>query len=190
MEKEGKEDEVKKTYPEVSIVGKSNFSLSQPVPTTATPIAKEPETGEGEYNFASQANQEPMAIDIPLEKEVIEDNKIDEDEEAIELEGLFGKDVHYASGVEINDLGKLKHAIETPSAATREKQYAGKILYENRETELVGQMASNEKNASIISGLIDLHMTSYLNEKDNINNQVKVSDELNDFDVSQFLRTK
>jgi len=186
-EKDG--DEVKNIDSELSIVGKSNFNLRQPVPTTATPTAEEPKTEEGVHNFAPQENQEPMDVDIPLEKEVVEDS-IDENEEAIELEGLFGKELHYASGVDINDLGKLKHVIETPSADIKEKQEAGKILYENRETDLVGQMASNEKNASIISGLIDLHMTSYLNEKDNTNKQVKISDELNDFDVSQFLRTK
>jgi len=174
-----------------SIVGKSKFNLSQPVPTTTTLAAKEPNIGEDASNFVPDENQEPMAIDVPLEKEVVEDN-IDENEEAIELEGLFGKDVHYASGVEISDLGKLKHVIENPSAEIHEKKQAGKILYENKETEIVEKMSSaNEETASIISNLIDLHMKSYLKEKEGTDsNHTEVSDEVNDFDVSQFLRTK
>lgn len=177
---------------EVSIIGKSNFSLSQPVPTTTTPIAKEPDIDKAVPNFVPEENQEPMAIDVPLEKEIIEDGETNEEEEAIELEELFGEDVQYASGVDINDLGKLKYVIETPSAETEEKKQAGKILYENKETGIVEQMVSgNEKTASIISNLIDLHMTSFLKEKGAVNNnQEKVSDELNDFDVNQFLNPK
>lgn len=191
IRKEENGNEVKDVHPEASIVGKSKFDLSQPLPTTATPMAKRPEVEAPVSNFVPEENQEPMAIDVPLEKEIVEKSQqINEEEEAMELEELFGKDVHLASGVDVNDLGKLKHVIETPSAGIREKQQAGRILYENRETEIVAQMADNEKTSSIISGLIDLHMTSYLSEKENTNSQVKVSDELNDFDVSQFLRTK
>lgn len=172
-----------------SIIGQSKFKLSQPLPTATTPIAKEPEIEESVSNFTPEENQEPMDIDVPLEKEIIEDNSIDEEQEAIELEELFGKNVAFASGVDINELEKLKHIIETPSAEIQEKEQAGKILYENKETDMVEQMVSDNSNtASIISNLIDLHMTSYL--KENISKTQKISDEANDFDVNRFLGKK
>lgn len=172
-----------------SVIGKSKFKLRQPLPTATTPIDKVSTIGDDVSNFVSEENQEPMDIDVPLEKEIIEENSIDEEQEAIELEELFGKDIHYASGVDVNDLGTLKYVIENSSAEIKEKKQAGKILYENRETDMVNQMAySNQNTASIISNLIDLHMETYLKENNNTN-QAKASDEIEDFDINQFLKT-
>lgn len=173
-----------------SVIGKSKFKLSQPLPTATTPIVKEPDIGESISNFAPKENEELMDIDVPLEKEVIEDT-IDEEQEAIELEELFGKDVSFASGIDINELGKLKHVIETPSAEIKEQRQVGRVLYENRETDMVEQMVSGSSNtASIISNLIDLHMTSYQEEQEHINEKEKLSDDIIDFDVNHFLGRK
>lgn len=172
-----------------SIIGKSRFKLSQPVPTATTPIAKEQNIEESVSNFVPDVNQKPMDIDIPLEKEIIEDDNIDEEQEVAELKELFGKDVLFASGVDVNELEKLKHVIETPSAEINEKKQVGKTLYENQETDMVQQMISdNSQTASIISNLIDLHMTNYL--KENTNEIQRTADDINDFDINQFLGRK
>lgn len=178
----------KNTSELTSVIGKSKFTLRQPLPTATTPIVKDSTIEDRVFNFVSEENQEPMDIEILLEKEIIEENNVDEEQEAIELEELFGKDIHYASGVDINDLGKLKYVIENSSAGIEEKKQAGKILYENKETDMVSQMASNNQyTASMISNLIDLHMETYLKENSNAN-QVKSLDDIEDFDITQFLK--
>lgn len=172
-----------------SILGKSKFSLCQPLPTATTPVAKEPIIEEDEHNFVAEENQTPMNIDIPLEKEPENGEDIDEDEEAIELEEMFGKDVCFAAGVDINDLGKVKHVIETTSPKIEDQQEAGKILYENKETGMFEQLTSGKtKTALIVSNLIDLHIALHQKEKGDFENQNKdESDELKNFDVSLFL---
>lgn len=178
----------KNTSELTSVIGKSKFTLRQPLPTATTPIVKDSTIEDRVFNFVSEENQEPMDIEILLEKEIIEENNVDEEQEAIELEELFGKDIHYASGVDINDLGKLKYVIENSSAGIEEKKQVGKILYENTETDMVSQMASNNRyTASMISNLIDLHMETYLKENSNAN-QVKSLDDIDDFDITQFLK--
>lgn len=172
-----------------SILGKSKFSLCQPLPTATTPTAKEPIIEKDEHNFADEKNQTPMDIDIPLEKEPKLDDDIDEDEEAIELEEMLGKGVCFATGVDITDLGKIKHVIESPFPRLEEQQNAGRILYENKETDMFEQLASGKtKVSSIITNLIDLHIALHLKEKGEFDNQNNAeSDELKNFDVNLFL---
>ena len=177
-----------KTNLSLSILGKSKFSLCQPLPTATTPMAKEPIIETDERNFADEENQTPMDIDIPLEKEPEVEDDFDEDEEAIELEEMFGKDVCFAAGVDINDLGKVKYVIETPSPDEEEKQEAGKILYENKETDMFEQLASGKSKASsIISNLIDLHIALQQKEKGEFEDNNNESDELKNFDINMFL---
>ncbi|MFV0537937.1 MAG: hypothetical protein ACK5M3_11260 [Dysgonomonas sp.] len=173
---------------EASIVGKSNFSLSQPVPTTTTHMAEEPIIGDDVHTFATESDPVPMDIDYSLEKEPDNTEHLDEDEEAIELEEMFGKDVCYASGVVIDELHKLKHVIESPEVSQTERQEAGKILYENKETEIVEQLSSG-KTAGIISELIDLHITLHQKEQGKPK-EIKESGELESFDVNKFLNPK
>lgn len=172
-----------------SILGKSKFSLCQPLPTATTPIVKEPIIEEDEHNFVADENPTPMDIDVLLEKEPEVGDDIDEDEEAIELEGMFGKGVCFAAGVDITDLGKIKHVIETPSPKQEEQQEAGKILYENKETDMFEQLASGKtKAAAIVSDLMDLHIAIYQKEKGEFETQNNAeSDELKNFDVNLFL---
>ncbi len=173
---------------EASIVGKSTFTLSQPVPTTTTPIVDEPITGKDASTFATESDPAPMDIDYSLDREPDDEDNLNEDEEAIELKEMFGKDVCYASGVEIDELHKLKHVIESPEVTQSERQEAGRILYENKETEIVEQLSSG-KTANIISGLIDLHITLHQKEQGKPK-EIKESEELESFDVNKFLNPK
>lgn len=173
---------------EASIVGKSTFTLSQPVPTTATPMAKEPVIENDASTFATESDPIPMDIDYSLDREPDDEDNLNEDEEAIELKEMFGKDVCYASGVEIDELHKIKHVIESTEVTQSEREEAGRILYENKETEIVEQLSS-EKTANIISGLIDLHITLHQQEQGKPK-EVKESEELENFDVNKFLNPK
>lgn len=184
-----KEIHSKKSDLSTSILGKSKFNLCQPLPIAATTVAKELIIEEDGHNFATDENQTPMDIDIPLEKEPEEEDYFDEDEEAIELEEMFGKDVCFAAGIDINDLDKVKHVIETPSPDAKEKQEAGKVLYENKETDMFEQLASGKtKVSSIISNLIDIHIALHLKEKGEFVDQSNEFDELKNFDVNMFLK--
>ncbi len=115
MEKQDGEATDKSVTPEAeaSIVGKSTFTLSQPVPTTDTPIAKEPIIENNAFTFVTESDPVPMDIDYSLDREPDDEDNLNEDEEAIELKEMFGKDVCYASGVEIDELHKIKHVIES-----------------------------------------------------------------------------
>ncbi|GAB6122402.1 hypothetical protein JCM30204_35510 [Dysgonomonas termitidis] len=172
---------------EASIVGKSTFTLSQPLPTTTTPMAKEPIIEENAPTFATESDPAPMKIDYPLDREENND-EIDEDQETIELKEMFGKDVCFASGVTIDELHKLKQVVESTEASQNEQREAGRILYENKETEIVEQLSSG-KTASIISNLIDLHVTLHQKEQ-GTSKIVDESEELEDFDVNKFLNPK
>jgi hypothetical protein len=184
-------DEPVNAETEASIVGKSSFTLCQPLPTTATPLPEVTEITEDGHNFAGEKDPAPLDIDYPLDKEPENDGgEIDEDDEAVELEEMYGKDVYYASGVGINELHKLKHAVESKDVTRSEKQEAGRILYENRETEIVEQLSSG-KTAGIISGLIDLHIALQDKESEGTGDRDSVpgSEELENFDVTKFLKS-
>lgn len=172
---------------EASIVGKSTFTLSQPLPTTTTPVAREPIIEDNAPTFAAESDPAPMDVDYPLDREENTD-EIDEDQEAIELEEMFGKDVFFASGVTIDELHKLKHVVESNTSSQSEQREAGRILYENKETEIVEQLSSG-KTASIISNLIDLHVTFH-REEQGTSKVVDESEELEEFDVNKFLNPK
>lgn len=188
MEKEKNENPDKPiiTEKEVSIVGKSSFSLSQPVPTTATPISKEPIIADDAHTFAAESD--PALIDIDYSLEIDADGEIDEEQEAIELREMFGKDVCYASGVVIGELHKIKHVIESPEVTQPEREEAAKILYENKETEIVEQLSSG-KTASIVSDLIDLHITLHKKEQ-GVSKEIIEPEEPDDFDINRFLNPK
>lgn len=172
---------------ETSIVGKSTFILCQPLPTITTPIVKEPISDVDASTFATESDPQPMDIDYPLNKDKFED-EIDEEQETIELKEMFGKDVCFASGVVIEELHTLKHVIESSDSTKKQRAEAGKILYENRETEIVEQLSSG-KTASIISNLIDLHITD-IQEKQNLTEDINDSEELENFDINRFLNPK
>lgn len=177
--------EISKT--EISILGKSTFRLSQPLPTTTSSMVKEPVIEEDALTFATESDPVPMDIDYPLGREGIDD-EIDEDQESIELEEMFGKDVCFASGVLIEDLQKLKHVTESVEASRCEQEEVGKMLYENKETDIVEQLLSG-KTASFISNLIDIHVTLQ-KEEQGILKVINGSEELESFDVNKFLNTK
>lgn len=172
---------------EISILGKSTFRLSQPLPTTTSYMVKEPIIEEDALTFATESDQVPMDIDYPLNREGVDD-EIDEDQESIELEEMFGKDVCFASGVLIEDLQKLKHVVESVEAFRCEQEEVGKMLYENKETDIVEQLLSG-KAASFISNLIDIHVTLQ-KEEQGILKVINGSEELESFDVNKFLNTK
>lgn len=191
-DQKGEPDKPVSAETEASVIGKSTFTLCQPLPTPTTPLAKEPEIAEDGHNFAEENDPAPLAIDYHLDKEP-ENNEgeIDEDDEAVELEEMYGKDVYYASGVGIDELHKLKHVVESEDVTQSEKQEAGRILYENKETEIVEQLSSG-KTASIISELIDLHIAIQEKERDGTGKRDNVpeSEELANFDVTKFLNPK
>lgn len=171
---------------ESSLVGKSSFSLCQPVPTATTPLGKEGISETDGDNFVSESDPTPMDIDYSLDRDT--DDEIDEEQESMELKEMFGKDVCYASGIAIDELHKIKQVIELPNASPNEQQEAGRLLYENKETEIVEQLSSG-KTASIISGLIDLHILSHQQEANELKD-LPESEELKSFDVNKFLNPK
>lgn len=152
-----------------SIVGKSTFVLS----TQKEARAKNPEKPVSDSSGK-------LDIEIPLDYEQENPDLLEEQEE---LERL-GLQAGYSSNISFDEMMAVVNEVD--NAQTKTTPETGKLLYENENTDWVGQLASSsEKNASRISDLIDLHL-GRLNQSEKLiqpNNQA-----LAGFDIGNYLR--
>lgn len=179
-----------KTEEKPSIIGKSKFNLSQSKPNTATDLETE-KGNEKESIFAPETGEEPavMDVDVPLERVVNENTEINLKEEEEDMDEMIGPGAVLASGVVFDELIKTKEVIEKPDAGKEEEQQAGKVLSENRNTVLVGQMMEGSTElAARISYLIDIQDKTLAaeNEKQLSKKQRKelAAEDFNNFDIN------
>lgn len=179
-----------KTEEKPSIIGKSRFNLSQSKPNTATDLETK-KGNEKEHIFAPESGEEPpiMDVDVPLERVVNQDEEINLKEEEEDMEEMIGPGAVLASGVVFDELVKTKEVIEKPDATEKEEQQAGKVLLENQNTVLVGQMMEGSTELSArISYLIDIQDKALAaeNEKQLSKKQRKELDaeEFKNFDIN------
>lgn len=181
-----------------SIIGKSKFILSQSTPKPATETETE-KRAEKEHIFAPGTTGEeprPMEIEFPLEKvEAEQDDKSsrddirdDEDDSPLYVNG----ETYSAGGASFEELMQIKDAVEKTALPETEKRAAGKILYENQETELVEKLISGSQIINLkVSTLIKLHLDEHEKEQqvsDDEDDEVKVGDdEFEGFDFNQIL---
>lgn len=140
------------------IIGKSKFNLSQSKPNTATDLETE-KGNEKEHIFADESDKEPvpMDINIPLEKVENRNDEVNLKEEEDEMEEMIEAGATLASGASFDELFKAKEVIEKSNATPEEEKQAGKLLSENRNTILVGQMLEGSAElSSRISYLIEI----------------------------------
>lgn len=160
----------KKTVPKEeipsSVIGASKTVVGHSRTKAATGTENE-KVIEKESIFATHTdetdeNTEPMdGIDVPLEKiSNSTEGEIDTENERLEFD--MPKDAVQASGVSYDELMETGRVIAKERPADAEKDKAGRILYENRNTEMVEEMISyDEKSLEKINSLIRFHMKKH-----------------------------
>lgn len=178
------EDSKKTTVEEnkiASIVGKSKFNLRQSTPNTATDLKSENPI-EKESTFAPEPDSDPekFDVDVPLEKE----QSVTPDEAAAEEEPLdAGRDAVLASGASYDELVHTNRTIVNKQASEADKVEAGRVLYENHQTDMFEQVAANsEETARTIATLIDVHLAMCAQRLQGVN-EIIYPDEFKDFDI-------
>ena len=149
----GEEDEID------SILGKSKFNLRQSTPNTATNLNNENPI-EKESTFVPPPEDEPekFDVDVPLEKvESLSAEEFDSETEREDLESEH--DAVVASGASFDELTHTNRTIADKQACETDKDEAGRVLYENQQTEMIEQViARGAETSKTISTLIDTHL--------------------------------
>ncbi|OJX59459.1 MAG: hypothetical protein BGO84_11950 [Dysgonomonas sp. 37-18] len=142
-----------------SILGKSKFNLRQSTPNTATDLKNEnPIEKESTFVPPAKDEAEKFDIDVPLDKvEYLSQEEFDAECEQEELEGEY--DAVLASGASYEELAHTNRTIADKQASVTDKDEAGRVLYENKQTEMIEQVIANGAEISkTISTLIDVHL--------------------------------
>jgi hypothetical protein len=160
-----KENNLRKQNPK-SIVGESTFVLS----TSRHAQTKKKEVPEPDSSGK-------INIEVPLIYEP--DNELIEEQEELERLGLQTDNLYNITPDEmmlvINEVGSHQ------SKTTPE---AGKLLYENENTDWVEQLSSSSVNsANRISSLIDLHLERLVQP----NSNMKPDNGLREFDIGKYV---
>jgi hypothetical protein len=207
-----------KLPPKEDIIGKSGFDLRHSLPEATTLIKSEkreentstfvPENARQEIQntpatippsqldkvFTSERTDDSGEIDLAFndepqgeESDNYEDNV---DTEESEESGGLSVGVSLATGVDFNNLSDMAKTVNNPDDATeQEKEEAGRVLAEVRETDMFEQVVSGEPQKKVTAGrLMDDYFAAYHRRKRETGT---TSDETNakapkDFDVRAF----
>ncbi|NDV57958.1 hypothetical protein D0T85_07565 [Bacteroides sp. 519] len=146
-----------------SVLGKSKFVLRQPLPNATARLETE-NPKEKEDTFAPETKKsadENINLETGEGVEVEEENEevsdVDLNDEREEL--VTGNVSEEASGIDFNKLGATTKVISNPEGSSRvDEEMAGKVLSENKYTELVKSMQDARPDyAKRITDLIDRH---------------------------------
>ncbi|MBK5719556.1 hypothetical protein JGH11_01590 [Dysgonomonas sp. Marseille-P4677] len=153
--------ERKEEFP--SVLGKTKFVLSQPLPNTATDSGTE-NRKEKEDTFAPETQNPKVktvdyetgeGIEIPEENEDVSDLDLNQEDEDIGMKSMPEE----ASGIDFNDMGKTARTVSNPEGSSgQDEELAGKVLSENKYTGLVKSMQDvRPEYARRITELMDRH---------------------------------
>ena len=145
-----------------SVLGKSKFVLSQPLPNNTTNFETEnrkekentfaPETEKSEDENVNYETGE--GIEVPSENDELPDVDLNEEEYV----GVGGEPHEEASGIDYNELQVTAKTIENPKASSSsDEAVAGKVLSENKCTQLVQSIKeARPEYARRITELLDM----------------------------------
>ena len=169
---------------EADIMGKSRFSLRQSTPNEASEsqaikwLDKEPifapeadkskdivvpeEELESVFSNASNAQNEPLDIDIEAEYDTEEKPGWDEEEQAQELEQALGHEVNYADGVTFEDIEDTMKVLSNDNSGSEEQDQAGEVLCRIQSSDMFGQMVSgSDAKAAKVKSLLAFHLAKF-----------------------------
>lgn len=179
-----------------SVLGKSKFVLRQPLPNAATdfetenPKKKEdtfaPETRKSANETVNLETGE--GVEVEEENEGVSDVDLNDEDERLAAGNMSEEE---ASGIDYNNLGQTAKTISNPTGSSEaDEELAGKVLSENKYTELVKSMQETRLDyAKRITELIDRHeqkLAEVQNQKINTSRRKQKlyeSDDFNNFNV-------
>ena len=131
-----------------------------------------PATDAGDGLLSGQAGDNSGEIDIVIENEPegeIEPD-FDEDIDHDETDTEDGDEVTgggIAQGLGFDELAGAMRTVENAgSASDKQREEAGRVLAEVRNTELIGQIAPDEPKKKIVSSLMDDYFTAYYRKRE------------------------
>jgi hypothetical protein len=185
-----------KSPPEENIIGKSTFSLPTPGQsrTEATTLISSEKRLENTPTFAdgnekltpaadpadesldseTEGENSENEIDINVEdytprkdSQEVEDEEPEEEGEDDEPDGEAVAGVSMARGVSFDELEDTLQTVEqSETATTAEREEAGRVLLEVRETELMtGIVSDEEQKQTIVTGLMDNYLAAFRRKK-------------------------
>lgn len=147
-----------------SVLGKSKFVLRQPLPNAATDLETEnpkkkedtfaPETKKSADETVNLETGE--GVEVEEENEEVSDVNLHDEDERL-AEGNMPDEA--ASGIDYNNLGQTAKTVSNPTGSSEaDEELAGKVLSENKYTELVKSMQNDRPDyAKRITELMDRH---------------------------------
>lgn len=193
------EKHTSKTIISGSVLGKSRFDRCQSMPNDATlkESGKNIENNSKEGNNFEPPNSEeegiyalePMDIDVPLLERIEpdEEENVEDEEDVLEL---FGEDAVIASGLSVEEMLQTNRTIENTGSTINEEENAGRVLYQNKKTDMFEQMVSgNPVRLDRIRGLMYLHEKKHgITEEQNESSTSEQNGDLKDFDINSYVR--
>jgi hypothetical protein len=169
-----------------SILGKSKYHFCQWLPNDATnekTVESIKRISEEDSTFVPPKKENDSGLPAP---EVIleRDGGLTEEEEE-EIKELFGKDAAIACGVSVEEMFRTGKVIENRQSPAGEEENAGKILYENRGTDVFEQ-PDNRERLERIRSLMFLHEKKYELTGISETSETKNTDYTN-FDITDFI---
>ncbi len=159
VKKKVKQPEKQEEFP--SVLGKSKFVLRQPLPNASSNLETEnrkrkedtfaPETEKPEDKSVNYETGE--GIEVPEEDKDVPDVDLNDEGEDIGA----GNIPEEASGIDFNKLGQTAKTVSNPeSSSPMDEDIAGKVLSENKYTQLVKSMQdARPEYAKRITELMD-----------------------------------
>lgn len=139
-----------------------------------TPVADPAEPKNKGTDSETEGENSDNEIDINVEDYTPRKDSLEVEEEEPEEEGADDEPdgeavagVSIARGVSFDELGDTLQTVEQPEAATpQQREEAGRVLTEVRETELMTGIVSNEEQKqSIVTGLMDDYFAAFRRKK-------------------------
>lgn len=166
------------------------FAVESKKEAPVTPPSVESETLLSDMNMTDEDSNEINLVieNTPPEFEPEYDNEeVDEEETDDEdAEGVAGGSI--ALGLGFDDLAGMVRTVESAAVATsEEKEEAGRVLVEIRQTEMFEQVVSDEPKKRVVSELMDDYFSAYHRKKQQLTeaNEPTVKAP-KDFDVRSF----
>ena len=158
--KSGKDNSQKKGK-RVGRVGKSMPDLRQMMTLNDSSLESD-NPQEKEYIFDSSKDEsEPDPKDLVIDADPTE-VIIDEEDETEDIVAYTGGEIYTAGGMDYDVMMDTVEVINSKTATKEAEQRAGKVLYDNRGTELVDKMISAKKELSVrIVSLIGLRLQQH-----------------------------
>mgnify|MGYP000112073657 FL=1 len=144
------------------------FAVESKKEAPVTPPSVESETLLSDMNMTDEDSNEINLVieNTPPEFEPEYDNEEvgEEETEDEDAEGVAG--VSIALGLCFDDLAGMVRTVESITVATpEEKEEAGRVLVEMRQTEMFGQVVNDEPKKRVVSELMDDYFSAYHRKK-------------------------